>query len=349
MLMDLLAWWVRQMLDLLGERLTGRDIRRRNALVIECLDDRIALIRRQNGRETAIGHYRQDNADNTPLRSGLRNAGRLGTVILRLPSHMLLEQEIALPLLAERDPARVLGYEMDRITPFTLKEVFWAWSIGRRDRTAGRLHLRLSLVPRRDVQPLLAILARAGVAPAVLEISCDSVDGGPGGVRAIALDQAPTRRQRRTRRLTLTAAAGCALLALIAMVQPFVLQSLALSRIASRIAVLRPQVAEVERLRQRIAAQTAGTDIMVAERGRVGDALTILATVTDLLPDDAYLTSFGLTGRKLTLNGEAGGAARLIAVLAADPTLRNPTFAAPVTRDDRGRDDLFSIRAEVAP
>jgi hypothetical protein len=45
----------------------------------------------------------------------------------------------------------------------------------------------------------------------------------------------------------------------------------------------------------------------------------------------------------------SGGAARLIALLAADPAIRNPAFSAPVVRDEAGHADLFSIQAEIAP
>ena len=45
--------------------------------------------------------------------------------------------------------------------------------------------------------------------------------------------------------------------------------------------------------------------------------------------------------------GRSGGAARLIGLLSADPTIRDPAFVAPVTRADSGGGDIFSIRAEL--
>jgi len=41
------------------------------------------------------------------------------------------------------------------------------------------------------------------------------------------------------------------------------------------------------------------------------------------------------------------GAARLIGLLSADPTIRDAAFAAPVTRTESGGVDAFSIRAEL--
>ena len=47
---------------------------------------------------------------------------------------------MTLPLAAERDPERVLGYEMERLTPFGAEEVFWAFAVQLRDKAARAPH-----------------------------------------------------------------------------------------------------------------------------------------------------------------------------------------------------------------
>ena len=92
-------------------------------------------------------------------------AGQGPAAVLRLPPELLLEQQATLPIAAERDPERVLSYEMDRITPFTADELFWTWAVERRDRIQGRLYLRLLLVPKIRLAPVLAAIARGWPAP----------------------------------------------------------------------------------------------------------------------------------------------------------------------------------------
>jgi general secretion pathway protein L len=77
--------------------------------------------------------------------------------------------------------------------------------------------------------------------------------------------------------------------------------------------------------------------------------LAVLAAVTDIVPDDTWLTELSLRQGRLSLGGQSPAAARLIPALAADPMFRNPAFAAPVTRAPDGHADLFVIRAELAP
>ncbi|HYZ64615.1 MAG TPA: PilN domain-containing protein, partial [Acetobacteraceae bacterium] len=66
------------------------------------------------------------------------------------------------------------------------------------------------------------------------------------------------------------------------------------------------------------------------------------------LPDDTYLYELSLRDRVLTVSGQSAAAARLIPLLAADPAVRNPAFAAPVTRNETTGAESFSIRAEIA-
>ena len=268
--------------------------------------------------------------------------GQDPATLLRLPPELLLEQNVVLPIAAERDPERVLHYEMDRITPFAADELFWTWAIDRRDRANGRLQLRLSLVPKARLAAVLPALAAAGLRPPALDAS---TPGGPS--RRIALDRVQPGRWRAWG----LAAAGttCAVLAVAAAAIPFVMQSNASARIEARIAVLRPQVDQVETLRRQILSSAAGSDVFAEQRARVGDALGALATLTDILPDDTVLTELSVRARMVTISGQSAGAARLIPALAADPTLRNPAFAAPVTRNEGTRGEGFSIRAEIVP
>jgi hypothetical protein len=49
------------------------------------------------------------------------------------------------------------------------------------------------------------------------------------------------------------------------------------------------------------------------------------------------------------VSGRSAAAARLIGPMAADNEFHNPAFAAPVTRIEALRQEIFTIDAEVAP
>ena len=349
MVSEFLQWWAQQLRASLPARLTqdGVDASARGLTAALHLPppgppgvSSVDVQARRKGRNAALGRFALDPAGIAALRAAAAGQGAAAAV-LRLPPELLLEQQVALPIAAERDPERVLQYEMDRITPFAADDLFWSWAVDRRDRAGGRLHLRLFLVPKARLLPVLDALRQAGLRPAALEAAAGNAR------RRVARDRPPPARWRR--RGLAVAGAACAVLAVAAVAVPFAVQSVRSADVERRIAALRPRADEAEALRRRILSSAAGTDVFAEQRARVGDALSTLATITDVLPDDTYLTELTMRTRTVTVSGQSAGAARLIAALAAERSIRNPAFAAPVTRNEGTRSEGFSIRAEVAP
>jgi general secretion pathway protein L len=360
MLGDLLSWWLAQMRSLLPARLRAGG-QPPDALLVTLPDPgaspgaspggaEVGIARRRRGRETSLG--RIDLASASPagmaaLRRGTRR------ILLRPPPGMLLEREVVLPAAAQRDPAGVLRYELDRLTPFAPEEVFWSWRRTGRDLSQGLspglsqgLRLRLALLPKAPLLGMIERLRQAGLPPGGIEVG-----DARGAVLALPLGAAAGpaegRREAWRRRALLAAGIACGGLAVAAVALPFLLQSLALSAAERHIRALQPEVTEAEALRRRIAEAKGGQDAFAAERARVGDALRVLAMLTEILPDDTWLTELTLRQRRLTIAGRSAGAARLIGLLSADPTIRDTAFVAPVTRQEGGGADAFSIRAEI--
>lgn len=349
-LAEFLAWWGGQLGDLLLHQWRNSATAPRNGLAVALeshptgLPAAVVLSLRRKGRPSSIGRFALVEAGIRAAKRALSQYGRIEPVVLQLPAAMLLDREVALPAAAERDLPQVLAYEMDRLTPFAVNEVFWGWAIAAGDRAHGRLHVDLWLVPKALLMPVFGALARIGIAPTVLEGRSQA-----GYNRIIVLGRPPSRTARWRRQVLVAGWSGCGALAMAMVAVPFVRQSLAIDEIEASIAALRPKVAEADQLRRRIAAAEAAIDVLAAERLRVGDTLQALAAVTDALADDTYLTEFALRERKLTLNGQSAAAPKLIAALSADPTIRNPAFSAPVTRTENGRAELFSIHADLTP
>lgn len=351
MLGEFLTWYVQRMRELAPAwlRRAGPDLP--DALVVMlpsgpqpggAAPEAIFALRRRR-QEVPLGHFTLDGPGLRALPAALRRPPP--RILLRLPPEALLERDLTLPLAAERDPGGVLRYELDRLTPFAAEEVFWAWRLEARDAGRGTLRLRISLVPKAGLLAPIGALRQAGLPPGGLE-----VPGPDGAPRAIGLGEAAlagSRREAWRRRGFAAAGIACGGLAVAAVMLPFALQSLALATAERHMEALRPRVAEAEALRKRIAEAKGGQDAFAVEHARVGDALRVIAALTEILPDDTWLTDLTLRQRKLTMAGRSAAAARLIGLLSADPTVRDAAFVAPVTRAENGRADLFSIRAEL--
>lgn len=297
---------------------------------------RITLRRRR--REILLGHFCLDEAGRCAARAAVRVPSR--RVILRPSPSAVLERRVVLPLAAEHDVMRLLYYDMDRLTPFRADQVFWQATVEHRDRTAGRLELCLSLIPRTVLQPVLSAVQEIGLKVSAIETTSRSHRS-----RYIDLTQPPSFH----RRVFYVGCGAIAVLALATVAIPYAMQSVARERVEVRIAALRPRILQIDALRRRIAAGTAGNDVIAAEQARVGDALQVLARITDLLPDDAVLADFTLRQGKLSISGRSRAVPSLIAAMVGDTMLHNPSFAAPILRTLDGKADTFVIHAELNP
>jgi general secretion pathway protein L len=345
-LTEVIAWWTARMIELAPASLKPRAAGVANALIIAASDTPAApvtVLHRRNGSETPLGMFTPDRIDRNALRAWMHGKRRRRAILLRPPRGALLETHLHLPLAAAPDLRSVIGYEINRTTPFEPHQIYWTWTVEARDRTVGRIRVRLSLVPKAPLLPLLAALAQVGLSPSALEaVSSDD----RRCMIPLRKDEASASWKHRTAN---TLAAACGVCAIVAVLLPFSQQWIVLDRVENRIATLQPQVMQVQAIRQRIAAERVGRDGIAQERAKLGNTLKVLSVVTDLLPDDTFLQELSLHQRQLTVSGRSSAAARLIATMASNPTFLDPGFSAPVRHNEVARADEFSIRSGIAP
>jgi general secretion pathway protein L len=333
MFAELTAWWLSQMRSLAPG--LWRGFAQRDALIITIdsmgQDDATAagaIVLRRDGVEISL-----QPLDLAHPFSGL-TAAQLDTC-LRLPPGAVLSRDVQLPIEAARDLQAVIGFEMDRLTPFAADEVYWSAADITQDRARGRITLRLSIVLRAPVEALNRALARIGLAPSYIESGMDRID----------LDTAHPR-QRLIRRGLFPALCGGLALACVAI--PFIRQQMALDTAARTIASYRSTTDTAQALRRQLATAAAGHSAIAAAR-RAGDALQVLATLTSALPDGTWLSDLTFKSGDLSFDGQSTGAAQLIGLLSTVPGLHDPSFTAPVTRTADGKADVFSMHVSVGP
>jgi len=156
------------------------------------------------------------------------------------------------------------------------------------------------------------------------------------------------RRLTRPQTITLGMAAATALLGILALLAPGWREQRHLKRVNAEIARLEPTVKEVDRVARELERKRkllASVDAIEATGIR---PLPVLRDLTELLPNDAWLTTVSLDGKGVELTGAASAASTLIPLLENSPRLERVEFSSPVTR---GRDnkEQFRIRAAWEP
>ncbi len=344
MFTSLLTWWKQQMREVVPASLRFSSPTWRRALIVVANQSDTStadLFLLGRGGEVALGRH---SLTGTELRDTLQRLpakSRLATV-LRIAPELFLERDAVVPMAAERELKRVIGYDMDRLTPFQADEVLWTCMITKRDIERSRLHVRVTIVPKARIQPVWNALQRLGIVLTRIE-----ADGATERLQAIPLIESGGKRGWLGPRTDTYALAGCGVLAIVAVALPFALQSAAWSALDARIDAVKPQVSLAEGLRKKIANSATMTAATGVARGQAGAPLRYLALLTDVLPDDTFLTSINLRQRKITISGKSAAAARLIGAMAANSLIHDPAFAASVTRDETSGGEAFSIRAEL--
>lgn len=116
------------------------------------------------------------------------------------------------------------------------------------------------------------------------------------------------------------------------------------NEVDAHIAEIAPQVKEVRAIQQEIDELTKQLDILRAAQGR--RVTELLKELSELIPNDGYITAFNLRNDRMTLEGQARSASEIIAALEKSKRFKDVKFVSPTTRI--GDKERFSLQAEVA-
>src|SRR6185312_16905071 len=152
------------------------------------------------------------------FRALLERAGETNQrVRLRLAAGEALMRRVTMPLATEENLREVLGFEMDRLTPFRAEDVYYDYRVVSRDAAAGQLVAQVALARRELVDARLATLRSLGANVQAVVVR-DDVGRGTASLDLLPTDQRGEREsatQRRTQGALVAAAAVLLALALL--------------------------------------------------------------------------------------------------------------------------------------
>ena len=261
---------------------------------------------------------------------------------LSVASYAVLEDNLTLPDLPSADLHDLLAHQIDRLTPYDRKQVYFCWDLLGRDATPGRIRVRLTVVPRSAVDRILGAFEDSERSPDYLAVMEQE-----GEIRTLLLLDPEAGFARGSRVLVFQVIAA-ALLAGVVIGWPILERSANERELRERVEALRPEALAVAELRSE-ATQLAARASALARVQRQSPRLSvILRDITERFPDHAWVQEFNFSGTEVSLIGEARHAADLLATLEESPILRGARFRAPVTRAARTEKERFRISVEVS-
>lgn len=343
-------WWGRELAFLLPEKLR-QAWRDRNGVLAFSADESGFSVSFEADDETRPNiEKRFDFADLDAYRQWKNQHPEFdkAETVLRLTSAQALRKLVYLPAAAQENLQQVVGFELDRYTPFKPEQVYS--SAVTVDKTElGQLRVMLILTPRLVLDRLLTQLAEWGVRP-------DRVEFGPADadvpMSRHAYNLLPERYRQQGSRLgqavtwSLNLLVLC--LTLAAMVWPVWLEGQAVDTLKSRIKALEKQTRVVEAQQLEIDALHAETQKLIDVKQQSPALLVVLNELSTLLNDETWLTHLQYSDKHLQIQGQSPAASALIGVLEASDYFSNVSFVSPLTQDKVTGRERFQISMDVA-
>lgn len=337
-----LRWWGGALASWLPARWRGLIGLAHDRLLLTPLGDEAELRRQSMDASTALAKLP------LPLDAvGLARALPLAMAGLPrwvlLPSTQVLRRPLGLPAAAAERLREVVGFEIDRQTPFTAAQVHY--DVRMLGRHGDRIEVELVAVPRATLDRALAQLGTVSATLAGVDVP--DGDGEPLGVNLLPAG-ARRRREDPMRRWNVILAA-CAGLALVAAGwQTLHNRRAAADTLARRIDGRIDQARRVAAQRQRLADLVEGQAFFEQKRAARPAAIEVLDEITRRLPDGSYLEKLSLQGDRMTLVGLSADASALVGQLEGAQNWRKPALTGALQTDPATRRDRFNLTATLA-
>ena len=339
-----LGWWLSELAGLIPRGLRRPLSGRRETVVLEPSGDAAGesgqLFLRRGEEVEALGGFGEGLA---ALPAKARRGRR--TVVLALPAGRAVTQQVRLPLAAEETLREVIGFEMDRLTPFRREEVYYDQRVLGRDATQQQLEVELTLSPKATVESFLEQAGRLGLTPERVDVATAE----PGKTAGLDLLQREVRRgsggfAKVITVLLLLAATG---LAAATVMIPMERKARLVEQLQAEVTAARRDAAAARQLEGELSAQQAQVLYVHELKLATPTKSTILNDVTEVLPDDTWLYQLRVNENRLEISGYAPNSSSLIQIFEDAPGFAEPKFRAPVTQDPKLGVDRFSLELKI--
>ena len=270
-------------------------------------------------------------------------------LVLRLPPEQALQKVIFLPTAVQENLQQVVGFELDRYTPFTADQVYFSLVV-LGDTGHGQLQVLLIVAPKTHLDEQLKFLqAFLGVQPHRVDYQLAASDFPQIRNRYNLL---PDRYRQRGSKLSQSAdwllSVLLVLLALATLIWPVWMEGQAVESLKDRISQLEKQNRVVDAQQSEIDALHAETQKIIDIKQQSPALLAVLNELSQLLNDETWLTHMQFSGQHIQIQGQSPAASALIGVLERSEFFSDVSFASPLTQDKITGRERFQISMDIS-
>ena len=270
-------------------------------------------------------------------------------VSVRVAPELTLSRSVKLPAAAAENLAEILGFEMERLTPFRASDVYYRYYVRSEDRQSRQLHVQLALVQRRAVDGALGALEDWDLEPLSNEVG----DGAgqreiTTGEGALELDFRSAQFKERSWSGVNTLLLGVnAVLLAVAVALPLWSQRGELGELENEFEQAKSGAEVAQGLEAEIDRLRGASDFLARHAVERPITVAVLDELSAALPDSTWLFRFEIKNKQVRLQGTSGSASALIGILEESPQFRDANFSSPVVREGSTGKERFNLTASL--
>lgn len=249
---------------------------------------------------------------------------------------LLLEQRF--PEAIQENLRQVIGYQLDRISPFSPERAYYSAELLNHDRKAKEINVNVQVIPKQTADQVIEQLKELGVP----EVHLLSVVGSPSSA---PIGQTTTTDLSQSWSWIPLGFMVTALVASLA--APIAYKYRRAEQIDAALAQVRQHSAAQLQIREQLTAAEDAMHFLTERRRTSPVALDVAEHLSKILPANTWLDRLTLNGTELSIRGESSAALDLIDLLEGSPMLSEVKFKSPVTRTKDSNNDKFQIQAKV--
>lgn len=351
-----LRWWMGELGALLPANWRELSSLGGGGPLVSLHEDELIIHEMRLGRLAELGRVRLSGLDPAGQRLALTNLldhgarGSTQSVRLCLDSAQCLSKRIRLPLATEENLREVLGFEMDRHTPFKAGQVYFDHRILKRDAAQGLIDIELTLAPKPVVDAVIARIEALGGRVASVICAGDLQKPAP---HSDLLRQTPKTRSAKApaRNLNLALAVVFFLMSGVAVAIPIWQKRDAAIMLIPQLGKAKSDSAASEAVRRELEKLATENNYILARKYTQPSALSLIEDLSRALPDTTWIQVMEIKsaakGREVVLTGETASSSKLVETVEQTGSLQNASFRSPLTKGQSPNSERFVLGAEV--
>lgn len=345
-----LDWWIGELSAMVPRALSGAaKTTMEGRELVEIRGSQVVFSRVAAGKVTEAGRLDMALPDAAGQKQAFQSelnkiSGQKNEIVLVLQPEQVLRKELSLPLAAEENLRQVIAFEMDRLTPFKVEQVYFDCWLARRDK---QLEVSLAVAPRATIDESLRQLAVWGAQVAAVLVADEAADGITWNLLPEGLRQ--KGRNTGLLRLNIALASGAMVLLCVVLALPVWQKRETLQALHPLLDKTHQQAVEAENLRRQFEVLLAEYNYLLDKKRESPPVVAVLEDVTRVLPDDTWVQQFDLKGKEVLIQGETASSSKLAGLFEQAKTLHNANFRAPLTKGQGANSERFQLAAETRP